>query len=69
MTRRSCIASNASRQPSSGARRPTIVSGMRQPAVEQVDDPLPDRIVVAEGSLDPHVPQHQRIHVDGELVG
>ena len=69
ITRRSCIASNASRQPSSGARRPTIVSGQRHAAIEQMDHALPDRVVVAERSLQPDVAEHQRVDVDRDDVG
>ena len=68
ITRRSCIASNASRQPSSGARRPTIVSGCVTPLVEQVDHALPDGVVVAERSLQADVAQHERVDVHGDDV-
>ena len=63
------MASNAPRQPSSGARRPTISDGQRRAAVEQMDHALPDRIVVAERSLQPQVAQHQRVEIHGNDVG
>ena len=68
MTRRSCIASNASRQPSSGARSPTISVGQRRAAVEQMDHALPDRIVVAERSLQAQVLLDQRVESIGNEV-